>query len=93
MKETSGYDIDDKICDDMLTNEKLEEYAIIEENGTFCGDTKAVDLVSARCMDIVCEENLKRKNSAKILSPLFENKYDETENEGGVYDFLKKYDK
>ncbi len=93
LKETSGYDIDDKICDDMLTNEKLEEYAIIEENGTFCGDTKAVDLVSARCMDIVCEENLKRKNSAKILSPLFENKYDETENEGGVYDFLKKYDK
>lgn len=97
LKETSGCDIADNICDDMLTDEALNEYADMEDkNGAFCGDAKAVEKVSARCMDKVCEANIARKNSVKELFP-FEKQLNGEEEETGIdrelNNLTNKYDK
>lgn len=97
LKETSGCDIADNICDDMLTDEALNEYADMEDkNGAFCGDAKAIEKVSARCMDKVCEANIARKNSVKELFP-FEKQLNGEEEETGIDRELNKltnkYDK
>lgn len=64
-KDNAGCDIADNICDDMLTDEALNEFAAMEKNGEFCGDTAAVEKVSARLYDKVCEANKARKNAAQ----------------------------
>lgn len=64
-KDNAGCDIADNICDDMLTDEALNEFAAMGKNGEFCGDTVAVEKVSARLYDKVCEANKARKNSAQ----------------------------
>lgn len=64
-KDNAGCDIADNICDDMLTDEALNEFAAMEKNGEFCGDTVAVEKVSARLYDKVCEANKARQNAAK----------------------------
>lgn len=97
LKETSGCDIADNICDDMLTDEALNEYADMEDkNGAFCGDAKAIEKVSARCMDKVCEANIARKNSVKELFP-FEKQLNGEEEETGIdrelNNLTNKYDK
>lgn len=97
LKETSGCDIADNICDDMLTDEALNEYAVMEDkNGAFCGDAKAIEKVSARCMDKVCEANIARKNSVKELFP-FEKQLNGEEEETGIdrelNNLTNKYDK
>lgn len=97
LKETSGCDIADNICDDMLTDEALNEYADMEDkNGAFCGDAKAVEKVSARCMDKVCEANIARKNSVKEFFP-FEKHLNGEEEETGIdrelNNLTNKYDK
>lgn len=73
LKETSGCDIADNICDDMLTDEALNEYADkVDKDGNFCGDSEAVQKVSARCMDKVCEAHISRKNSEKVVYPFMD---------------------
>lgn len=97
LKETSGCDVADNICNDLLTDEALNEYADMEDkNGAFCGDAKAIEKVSARCMDKVCEANIARKNSVKELFP-FEKQLNGDEEETGIdrelNNLTNKYDK
>lgn len=73
LKETSGCDIADNICDDMLTDEALNEYADkVDKDGNFCGDSESAQKVSARCMDKVCEAHISRKNSEKVVYPFMD---------------------
>lgn len=63
-KRNAGCEIADDICDDMLTDAALNEFAEMEKNGEFVGDSVAVEKVSARLYNKVCEAN-KAKQEAK----------------------------
>lgn len=57
-------DIDEHLCDEMLTDESINNYAAMEENGEFCGDSKARDAVNAKVNKVVRETKIERKNAA-----------------------------
>ena len=45
-------------CDDLLTDEKIEEYAAMEDHeGNFCGDVQACKDLDARCMSALLAAN------------------------------------
>lgn len=58
-------DIDEHLCDDMLTDECVGKYAEMEKDGEFCGDAAAQTEVDARCMRKLKEASKARKNSAQ----------------------------
>ena len=60
-----GADIDEHYCDDMLTDERLSNYAKMEEKDGFCGENAARTEVDARCMRKLREVNKARQNTAK----------------------------
>lgn len=57
--------IDEHICDDMLTEESLEEYSEMCKNGEWCGDKAANTEVCARCMNAVDTAAKKKADNAK----------------------------
>lgn len=60
-----GADIDEHYCDDMLTDERLSNYAKMEDKDGFCGENAARTEVDARCMRKLREVNKARQNTAK----------------------------
>ena len=94
LKDTSGCDIADNFCDDLLTDEALNEYADMEDkSGVFCGDVRVIEKVDARCMQVVMDAN-KAKNNAKETRFAWENG---GEGEGvtektGIDAYLSEYD-
>ncbi len=57
--------IEETVCNSILTDERIEIFSAMEENGEFCGDARACRELDAVCMDRVIENNGKRANSAK----------------------------
>lgn len=58
-------DIAENECDDLMTDEKLEEYAECEnKDGAFCGEERACKDVDARCMSKIIEAG-KAKNKVQ----------------------------
>ena len=61
---------DDKIeedaCDSLLTDEKIDEYACMEDkDGNFCGDVAACKDVDSICMNKRIEKNQIKANASK----------------------------
>lgn len=59
-------EIDTAICEDMLTDESLDNYADMENESGFCGEISACKEVDARCMAAMI--NAKAKNNSKKYS-------------------------
>ncbi len=58
-------DIAENECDNLMTDEKLEEYAECEnKDGAFCGEERACKDVDARCMSKIIEAG-KAKNKVQ----------------------------
>ena len=57
-------DIAENECDDLLTDEKVSEYATCEKDGIFCGEEMAKRDVDARCMaKVLAEKKAQVKNN------------------------------
>ena len=86
----SGGCIAENECDDMLADDKVQEFVeIVDENGDFCGDKAACDKVDARCMQKMREEAEKRENAQKNNSfswNSFAGKDDSEQNKKGGED-------
>lgn len=62
IKDNTGAEIADNECDDLITDEKLDEYAECEDkDGNFCGKEKACKDVDAKCMAKIIASNKKQK--------------------------------
>ena len=94
MQKNGGCDISDNACDDLLTDEALNDFAAMtDKDGAFNGDKIAAEKVSARCAEKMCEAN-KAKNNAKETRFAWENG---GEGEGvtektGIDAYLSEYD-
>ena len=94
MQKNGGCDISDNACDDLLTDEALNDFAVMtDKDGAFNGDKIAAEKVSARCAEKMCEAN-KAKNNAKETRFVWENG---GEGEGvtektGIDAYLSEYD-
>lgn len=78
-------DIDEHLCDEMLTDESINNYAAMEENGEFCGDSKARDAVNAKVNKVVREAKVARRNATKPMLDLGQIiKNSSTETDSGV---------
>lgn len=88
-----GNDIDERYCDDMLTDEMVSNYACMEDANGFCGDNAARTEVDARCMRKIREVN-KAKNNANETRFAWENggTGDDNPELTGVDAYLKEYD-
>lgn len=94
LKDTSGCDIADNFCDDLLTDEALNEYANMEDkSGVFCGDVRVIEKVDARGMQVVMDTN-KAKNNAKETRFVWENggESESTVEKTGIDAYLSEYD-
>ena len=59
--ETCKCSFEQRVCDEILTDEKLEWYAeMVDENGLFCGDAAA-----CRDLDTACMDKMMQCNAAK----------------------------
>lgn len=89
-------DIDEHLCDDMLSDEWIGKYAEMEKDGEFCGDSAAVTEVDARCMRKLKEVS-KERAKARQNQFAFEKFADDEGEERGVdkvlNSTLNKYDK
>lgn len=65
MEISENCDIAENECDDLLTDEKVSEYATCEKDGIFCGEEMAKRDVDARCMAKVLEAQKIKANSEK----------------------------
>ena len=62
IKTNSDADFADNECDDLLTDEKVDEYACMEDkDGKFIGDEEARKAVDARCMSKIIEKKKQTK--------------------------------
>ena len=63
IKDSTGADIADNECDDLMTDEKLDEYAECEDkDGNFCGSEKACKDVDAKCMAKIIAKSQAKNN-------------------------------
>ena len=66
IKNGTDADIAYNECDDLMTDEKLAEYAECEDkDGAFCGEERACKDVDARCMGKILEVSKAKQNSQK----------------------------
>ncbi len=66
MQKNSGCEIDEHLCDNMLTDESLNAYAEkVDGDGNFCGDKEAEEKVGARCAEKICDAYKARTNAQK----------------------------
>lgn len=63
-KENCDAEIADNLCDDLLTDEKVNEFVSMEKNGEFCGDKAAATEVDARCMSVIRDHNKTAKSNS-----------------------------
>ena len=94
MRENSGCEIDEHICDDMLTDDSLDCYAEkVDGAGNFCGDKEAEEKVCARCAEKICEANKARQNAQKTHFAWEKGDTEQTtEPTTGVEKYLSEYD-
>lgn len=90
-KKDCGNDIDEHLCDDMLTDDCIGKYAEMEKDGEFCGDTAAQTEVDARCMRKLKEASKARKNSEKISYAFLDNLNGGEEPQNDVDALLNEY--
>lgn len=93
IKENNDVEIDDSICNDLLKDEKIDEYiGMVDKDGKFCGDERARCDVDARCMEIIIEANRNRVNSAKksYVWEVMEKESASMEDDQGVGRSIKK---
>lgn len=64
-RKDCGDDIDEHLCDDMLTDECLSNYARMEDKDGFCGENAARTEVDARCMRKLKEASKARADMRK----------------------------
>lgn len=66
IKANTGADIADNECDNLMTDEKIAEYAECEDkDGNFCGDVQACKDVDCACMAKIMEAGKLKKNAKK----------------------------
>ncbi len=66
IKSNSGVEFSDNECDDLKTDEKVNEFVAMEDkDGKFIGDKEAVKAVDARCMSKIIEANKVKANAQK----------------------------
>lgn len=59
-------DLDEHLCDELLTDECVGKYAeMVNSDGEFIGDAKARDDVNAKCNKVVREAKKAKNNAAK----------------------------
>lgn len=80
IKESTGADITDNDCDDLMTDEKLTEFAECEDkDGTFCGEERACKEVDTRCVNKLVEAGKLKKNHFSWGKPNVNSADDENE--------------
>lgn len=71
--QNCGADIDDNLCNDLLTEEKVNAYAAMNNaDGEFVGDVAARKDVDAMCMEKV-RESMKTKNNKQFVWAIKDN--------------------
>lgn len=93
IKESTGADIADNDCDDLMTDEKLDEFAECEDkDGAFCGDERACKEVDSRCMAKIVEA-AKAKNEAQKNNHFWgATKVNSAEEENEIDKLVNKYE-
>lgn len=67
ISENSGGVVNEDDCDDLLTDEKIAEFAALEnEKGEFCGAERACKEIDARCMEKILEAGKKTNGESKF---------------------------
>lgn len=79
--------IEETVCNSILTDERIDAFSAMEENGEFCGDARACRELDALCMDKVIECNAKKANAAKKHFA-WNDAADENDETGGVLQSL-----
>ena len=79
--------IEESVCNSILTDERIEAFSQMEENGEFCGDARACRELDAVCMDRVIENNGKKANAAKKHFA-WNDAEDEKAEKGGILQSL-----
>lgn len=95
IKDNTGADIADNECDDLMTDEKLDEYAECEDkDGKFCGAEKACKDVDAKCMSKIIEAGKAKVNAQKnqFAWNAPKNNSVKVEGENGIDDLVNKYE-
>lgn len=65
-KRADGEKIDCSICDELLTDERIEAYSVMEDcNGNFIGDAQAEKDVNSLCMDAIINADEAKFNASK----------------------------
>ena len=93
MEISENCDIAENECDDLLTDEKVSEYAACEKDGIFCGEEMAKRDVDARCMAKVLEAQKIKANSEKKLYAWGVAGQGEVEPVDEIQKAISKYDK
>ena len=94
MRENSGCEIPNDLCDDMLTDDCLNGYAEkVDGAGNFCGDKEAEEKVGARCAEKICDAHKARQNAQKTRFVWESDEEDSGANapKSGVESVLKEY--
>ncbi len=81
IREIHGDAVSENLCDDMLTDNALEEYCALEKDGVWCGLEAAEKEVKSRVMDKLLEAERKRANSAK-KTYAWETNHDDSKPDG-----------
>lgn len=94
IKANTGADIDDNECDDLMTDEKLEEYSECEDKaGAFCGEERACKDVDARCMTKIIEAGKAKQNAQKNKFAWNDiKKNSATEEESDIEKLINKFE-
>lgn len=94
MRQNSGCEIDEHLCDDMLTDDCLNGYAEkVDGEGNFCGDKEAEEKVGARCAEKICDAHKARQNAqrTRYAWELGEEDSGANEPKNGIEKVLNKY--
>ena len=94
IKDNTGANIADNECDDLMTDEKLDEYAECEDkDGKFCGAEKACKDVDAKCMSKIIKAGKEKVNAQKnqFAWDMAKNNTAKTD-ENGIDALINKYD-
>ena len=94
IKDNTGANIADNECDDLMTDEKLDEYAECEDkDGKFCGTEKACKDVDAKCMSKIIETSKQKNNAQKNQFAWNKAKNNTAKtDENGIDALINKYD-
>lgn len=91
LKADSGVELDDGICAGYLTDDKVEEYAVLEDkDGKFNGDVAACRDLDAECMSALLNANKLKANAAKTRYAWELGGNNENTNDSGVFGAMER---